>query len=455
MKNRACIFLAFTTIAVLCVPVSAVSCRDRKAGDRACNPYDTNFLSNVSSYGDIKYLKNRPIIQKEIKVAHKTKTNKDFLLYSMVNSYIAKEENFRYDDSEFSSLDIESTVEDTIEIEKEQEELPLNDDIEPKKIEKPESNISMEVVAPKIADYNLSDEMNSSKNEQQKIKIVYPDNNNTKIEKVVVSEKIERVSQKELKDLATYSVKSGDSLIAISRKFDVNATQVRELNNLEQANMLKIGQKLYIPIPQEKLDAINIAFYIVKPGDSLGAIAQRFHLKTSDLIKYNKIRKDGVIHVGQGLVLPVPHKLAELKKIEAKKKALALKKKRERQRLAKIALKKRQRARFKRLAKGMKHKLSVTATAYTSHSGQTDRTPFLAAWNNRIRPGMKIIAVSRDLIYRYGITNGSKVRISGLSGIYTVRDKMNKRWRKKIDIYMGTNRYRALRWGRRRVTLYY
>ena len=100
-------------------------------------------------------------------------------------------------------------------------------------------------------------------------------------------------------------------------------------------------------------------------------------------------------------------------------------------------------------------RLRVTATAYSSHHSQTDKTPFLAAWNNRIRPGMKIIAVSRDLLTRYGLRNGSKVKISGLYGQYTVRDKMNKRFKKRIDIYMGINRRRALRWGRRSVVIYW
>ncbi len=64
---------------------------------------------------------------------------------------------------------------------------------------------------------------------------------------------------------------------------------------------------------------------------------------------------------------------------------------------------------------------------------------------------MKIIAVSRDLLSKYGMRNGTKVRISGLPGYYRVRDKMNKRYKKRIDIYMGVDRRKALRWGRRSV----
>ncbi len=66
---------------------------------------------------------------------------------------------------------------------------------------------------------------------------------------------------------------------------------------------------------------------------------------------------------------------------------------------------------------------------------------------------MKVIAVSRDLLKVYGLKHGSKVRIKGLSGEYLVLDKMNKRWKKRIDIYMGKDRRKAFKWGRRKVEL--
>ena len=97
--------------------------------------------------------------------------------------------------------------------------------------------------------------------------------------------------------------------------------------------------------------------------------------------------------------------------------------------------------------------LRVTATAYNSLPAQTDSTPNIAAWGDRLRPGMKVIAVSRDLLKKYGLKHRDKVKISGLEGEYVVLDKMNKRWRKKIDIYMGKDRRKALKWGRKNVTI--
>jgi 3D (Asp-Asp-Asp) domain-containing protein len=65
---------------------------------------------------------------------------------------------------------------------------------------------------------------------------------------------------------------------------------------------------------------------------------------------------------------------------------------------------------------------------------------------------MKSIAVSRDLI-DLGLTHGVEVEIVGLEGVYVVRDKMAKRWRHKIDIYMGEDVQAARRWGVRQVTI--
>ncbi|PST92959.1 hypothetical protein C9I86_06940 [Photobacterium sp. NCIMB 13483] len=97
-------------------------------------------------------------------------------------------------------------------------------------------------------------------------------------------------------------------------------------------------------------------------------------------------------------------------------------------------------------------KLNVTATAYNSVRAQTDSNPSIAAWGDRLKPGMKAIAVSRDLL-KMGLKRGSKVKISGLPGEYVVLDKMHHRWNRKIDIYMGKDVRAAKKWGKRRVTI--
>jgi 3D (Asp-Asp-Asp) domain-containing protein len=98
------------------------------------------------------------------------------------------------------------------------------------------------------------------------------------------------------------------------------------------------------------------------------------------------------------------------------------------------------------------HELEVTASAYNSVASQTNDKPNLTAWGDRLKPGMKAIAVSRDLI-ELGLRHGVEVEIAGLPGPYIVRDKMAKRWRKKVDIYMGEDVEAAREWGKRTVTI--
>lgn len=96
--------------------------------------------------------------------------------------------------------------------------------------------------------------------------------------------------------------------------------------------------------------------------------------------------------------------------------------------------------------------LVVKASAYNSRRGQTDASPSVAAWGDRLRPGMKVIAVSRDLL-ELGLRRGQRVRIDGFEGEFVVLDRMPSRWRQKIDIYMGDDVRAALDWGVREVEI--
>ncbi|MFP4620662.1 MAG: 3D domain-containing protein [Bacteroidales bacterium] len=98
------------------------------------------------------------------------------------------------------------------------------------------------------------------------------------------------------------------------------------------------------------------------------------------------------------------------------------------------------------------HQLEVTATAYNSHKNQTLGNPRIAAWGDTLKPGIKAIAVSRDLLDS-GLIYGVRVNIEGLTGEYVVTDKMHRRWHKKIDIYMGDDVEKARNWGKEKVTI--
>ena len=87
--------------------------------------------------------------------------------------------------------------------------------------------------------------------------------------------------------------------------------------------------------------------------------------------------------------------------------------------------------------------LLVTATIYHATPEQTDNTPNITASNKIIDLGNPLkhrwIAVSRDLEAK-GLTFGVKVCVTGagnLDGIWTVQDRMNKRWSHRIDFLVN------------------
>ena len=94
-----------------------------------------------------------------------------------------------------------------------------------------------------------------------------------------------------------YTVKRGDSLLKIAKKFNVTATDIIVANRLKPPYIIYSGQKLKIPVDENS--------YIVKRGDTIEKIAKRFGVSTKELIKLNRLRKPYRIYPGQKLKIPV------------------------------------------------------------------------------------------------------------------------------------------------------
>ncbi|WP_423822292.1 hypothetical protein V5738_18390 [Salinisphaera sp. SPP-AMP-43] len=99
-------------------------------------------------------------------------------------------------------------------------------------------------------------------------------------------------------------------------------------------------------------------------------------------------------------------------------------------------------------------RLTVRASSYTLAPDETrPEGDQIGAFGDKLSPEDNVIAVSRDLL-RAGLSHGTRVRIEGLDGTYTVLDKMHRRWKNKIDILFAKRR-RALKWGVQTVEIRY
>ena len=102
-----------------------------------------------------------------------------------------------------------------------------------------------------------------------------------------------------IKESNIYTVKKGDSLWLIANKYGTTVDELKNTNNLK-SNTLSIGQTLIIP---EKKENTNKISYIVKKGDSLWLIANKYDT-TVEKIKSTNNLKSNTLSIGQVLVIP-------------------------------------------------------------------------------------------------------------------------------------------------------
>lgn len=96
-----------------------------------------------------------------------------------------------------------------------------------------------------------------------------------------------------------YTVKKGDSLYKIASLYNTSVTAIMNLNNLNTAN-LSIGQVL--KVPTTNTNGNSTQSYTVKSGDNLYSIARKFNTTVSSIKAKNNL-KSNILFIGQKLVI--------------------------------------------------------------------------------------------------------------------------------------------------------
>lgn len=99
----------------------------------------------------------------------------------------------------------------------------------------------------------------------------------------------------------TYIVKPGDTLYGISNQFGISVTDLAELNGIKGSN-LQVGQVLNIPSNNSD-NPNNMFMYTVKSGDTLYSVARKYNTPVDEIIKLNYL-KDTNIKPGQVIRIP-------------------------------------------------------------------------------------------------------------------------------------------------------
>ncbi len=93
-------------------------------------------------------------------------------------------------------------------------------------------------------------------------------------------------------DETFYTVKKGDTLYSIARKYGITINELKDLNNLS-SNLISVGQKLKV---------IDDNSYIVKKGDTLYSIARKYNTTVNELKRINNLTNDS-LSIGQTIIL--------------------------------------------------------------------------------------------------------------------------------------------------------
>ena len=124
-----------------------------------------------------------------------------------------------------------------------------------------------------------------------------------KIENIARKESITE-EKTEIKKI--HIVKSGDTISSISKFYSINKDLIIKLNNLKDENYIFDGQNLIISESNENLtkqsEFIN-NYHIVQAGENLTEISNKYNLKVIDLIEINNLNNPDSIKVGQKLII--------------------------------------------------------------------------------------------------------------------------------------------------------
>ncbi|HCM46788.1 MAG TPA: lytic transglycosylase [Colwellia sp.] len=116
-----------------------------------------------------------------------------------------------------------------------------------------------------------------------------------------------------------HTVKSGDNLWDIGRKYKVNSKSIAKWNGFAPRDTLKLGQKLVIwqketskisYVNNKSLHNVENAImrnitYKVRSGDSFARIADKFNVLISDIERWNNLDRNKYLQPGQRLKLAV------------------------------------------------------------------------------------------------------------------------------------------------------
>ena len=132
---------------------------------------------------------------------------------------------------------------------------------------------------------------NSLKSEVNKQPKNFNDENNMK----------RTLKSKNFGEIVIHIVKKGDTLSSISKKYSIKKESIIKANNLLDENYIFIGQNLKIVENLIPLNNNKTYFHEIKKGENLTEVAKKYNMSLSELVDINEIENQNILEVGTKL----------------------------------------------------------------------------------------------------------------------------------------------------------
>jgi len=106
-----------------------------------------------------------------------------------------------------------------------------------------------------------------------------------------------------------YRVNSGDSLSEIALEYATTVADIKKFNQLN-SNAIRIGQMLIVPLTKSDIHPWQLAnvkpkrkIHTVKNGDNLWDISRKYRVSVGDILRWNKLASNSLLHPKQKLTI--------------------------------------------------------------------------------------------------------------------------------------------------------
>lgn len=98
--------------------------------------------------------------------------------------------------------------------------------------------------------------------------------------------------------LKHHVVRNGENLTLIAQRYGISIAQLREYNGISHGSILRVGQQLKLVEPTQRTPQSS-AFHIVRRGENLSLIAQKYGISVHRIKQLNDLGRGGLIRPGQ------------------------------------------------------------------------------------------------------------------------------------------------------------